>query len=395
MAGDVEACSPHDKQRPIGKLIIKLIWITLLVAALLLMAIVWIYRSESILLLEDIAAGEGPSRLKQKVEAPSRVTIRYRALGRDYQADFYQPSRVARAAILLVPGAAEQGKDDPRLVAFANSMARVGFTVLVPNLPEVQQLHLGPENIRELVAGFQHLESLHPAGMKHPMGMAAFSYAAGPAVLAALDQEIGKRVDFVIAVGGYYSIEHVLRFMTTGRYDADGRQEYLEPRPYGRLVFVSSQMDFLSRGDRQVFERMIERQKQDPDAALDSFAAELDEGGRAIFRFLENRDPDRVQELIQALPQVVRANLTALDPSRHDLSRLHARLILIHGRYDDMIPYTESLVLSAAAPQAEAFIVRGLEHVDIPPGMGDRYTMWRAVRAILGLRDSRATHTRP
>jgi len=367
-------------------LIIKLLWISLLLIAVLLMAIAWVYRSESILLLEDIAAGNRPSRLKQKVATPPRVTVGFQALGREYLADVYQPAGDARAGVLLVPGAAEKGKDDPRLVAFANSLARVGFKVFAPNLPEVQQLHLGPDNIRELVAAFQHFEAISGLGKQQPMGMAAFSYAAGPAVLAALDPQIDRQVGFVIAVGGYYSIEHVLRFMTTGRYEVDGRQEYLKPRPYGRLVFTSSQLAFITSRERRIFERMIERQRQDPDAPLEDLAAELDAGGRAIFDFLENRDPARVEELIQALPEAVRANLAALDLSRQDLGRLHARLILIHGRYDDMIPYSESLALSAAAPRAEAFVVTGLEHVDIPLGIRDRYTLWRAVGAILALR---------
>lgn len=367
-------------------MIIKLLWFTLLLLVVLLTAIVWFYHSESVLVLEDIAAGSSPSRLKQKVAEPRRVTISYQALGREFHADIYQPS-TTRAGVLLVPGAAEKGKDDPRLVAFANSLARAGFKVFAPNLPEIQQFHLGPENVRELLAAFQHFESLFGQEKHYPIGMAAFSYAAGPAILASLGAKTGKRVDFVISVGGYYSIDHVLRFMTTGSYDIDGKQEYIKPRPYGRLVFVSSQMDFISKQDRAVFERMIERLKDDPDAPLESFAAELDEEGRAIFRFLENRDPSRVAELIQALPKAVRDNLASLDPSRHDLSQLHARLILIHGRYDDMIPYSESLILSTAAPRASAYIVKGLEHVDIPPGIRDRFTMWRAVRAILGLRD--------
>ena len=44
--------------------------------------------------------------------------------------------------------------------------------------------------------------------------------------------------------------------------------------------------------------------------------------------------------------------MAALDLSRADLSRLGARLILLHGRDDAIIPFTQSLALAAAAPAA-------------------------------------------
>jgi hypothetical protein len=365
-------------------------WIFLILAALLGVAVLWLYQSESLLLLEDVAAGAGPSRLKQRVGEPSRTTVHYQTLGQEYDADLYRPAETARAGIVLVPGAAERGKDDPRLVAFANSLARARFVVFVPTLPDVQHLRLRPGNARELAAAFTQFIHLSRLDVDRPMGIGAFSYAAGPAILAALDEEVREQVDFVVTVGGYYDIDQVMRFMTTGEFEVDGKREYLKPRPYGRLVFAMSHMEFLGEGDQKIIQQFIERYKQDPDTQLDDLAPQLDTDGRAVYEFLQNRDPARVPQLIQALPPGIRHNMEALNLANYDLSRLRAKLILIHGRYDDMIPYSQSLALRDAAPRADAFIVAGLEHVDIPPGIRDRYTMWRAIRDILRVRDGRS-----
>jgi len=56
--------------------------------------------------------------------------------------DLYSTPRPARAALLLVPGAAETGKDDPRLVRFARALAAHGFLVLVPDLPGPKALQV-------------------------------------------------------------------------------------------------------------------------------------------------------------------------------------------------------------------------------------------------------------
>src|SRR3970282_1354294 len=45
-----------------------------------------------------------------------------------------------RAAILLTHGIIEAGKDDPRLIRFARSLARSGFVVLVPELRGLKSL---------------------------------------------------------------------------------------------------------------------------------------------------------------------------------------------------------------------------------------------------------------
>src|SRR5438105_13860207 len=69
----------------------------------------------------------------QKGKAPQRITVNYTVRGRAYRGDVYLPAQ-PRAGILFVPGAVEKGKDDPRVAAFANALARADFAVLVPDL---------------------------------------------------------------------------------------------------------------------------------------------------------------------------------------------------------------------------------------------------------------------
>jgi hypothetical protein len=73
----------------------------------------------------------------------------------------------------------------------------------------------------------------------------------------------------------------------------------------------------------------------------------------------------------------------------------------VHGRNDNLIPYSETLALAQAAPQAKAtvwLIGRLLGHVDLSAGrvlswqfvsqaLPDIWRMLRAVAALLGERD--------
>jgi len=86
----------------------------------------------------------------------------------------------------------------------------------------------------------------------------------------------------------------------------------------------------------------------------------------------------------------VRTDLAALDLSRRDLSQLDARLLLVHGRDDPIIPSSESEALAAAAPDETAlYVVDSLAHVELDPsGLVDGFRLWRAVYRLLAERDA-------
>ncbi len=347
-------------------------------------------QDEAALVLEDLAAGEQQSRLKERVPAPVRTSFSYEIQGRDYLGDLYQPGEPASAGIVLVPGVARRGKDDPRLVALASTLARARFLVMVPDLPNLRALRVRAGDARGVADAFSHLVSMPEFPDRGRAGIGAFSYAVGPAVLAALEPVIRDRVDFVLGVGGYHDLHSVVTFFTTGYFRMDGQWQYLEPNRYGKWVFVLGNIERLNDPlDRETLRIMGKRKLDDPAAAVDHLSGRLTPEGRAVLALLENRDPQRTAALIAGLPAAIRNELGALNLVNKDLSRLRARLILLHGPDDVIIPYTESIALAAAVPagQSSLFLIDGLAHVDIRPSGIDRRAMWRAIGALLAERD--------
>lgn len=78
--------------------------------------------------MQDVAAEAAPSALKRNTPTPSRRLIAYRVEDRVYEGDIYTPANTRpEAALLLIPGVSPRGRDDPRLVSFANTLARALF----------------------------------------------------------------------------------------------------------------------------------------------------------------------------------------------------------------------------------------------------------------------------
>jgi pimeloyl-ACP methyl ester carboxylesterase len=284
-------------------------------------------------------------------------------------ADLYRAKGEVRGTLLIVSGASRTGKGDPRLVRLAASLAASGITVLVPEYPTLAALKVTPAiipDIQQTVAFLTSRQDLAPHGR---IGILAISFSVGPAVIAALQPDVGSRLDVLVGLGGYYDVEQLLTFLTTGWYhDEAGHWRYHSPNRYGQWVFLLSNVAGLTDAhDRQRLTTMAERRLADPKADITDLAAGLGPEGQAIYALLTNDDPQRVPRLIAALPGSVRESLEALDLSRQDLRRLQVPLLLLHGRQDDIFPYVGSIHLHRAAPAglSRLFVIDGLEHVDI------------------------------
>jgi dienelactone hydrolase len=254
-------------------------------------------------------------------------------------------------AVVLVHGLAPAGKDDPRLRRAAGLLARAGWAVAVPTVDGLTVLRLRPEDAAAVTSS---VHALGAAGYRR-VALLGVSLGAGPALLAATDPTVAGRLSAVLALGGYASAVELLRYTLTGAYG------------FGAVAGRAP----------EVFE-----------PAIAQFARAngelLDEAGR---RLVDNRDPARVDERVQALPPRTRALLEALSPE-HTIGRLEAPLFLVHGRQDPAVPFTETLRLEAAARAAgrpvRAAIVGAVGHVeaDRRTRLADLWRLWATFYAF-------------
>jgi pimeloyl-ACP methyl ester carboxylesterase len=352
---------------------------------------------EATRLLEDIDAGAGPSALKESTPRASRTTEHYEIDGRRGRADLYEPHQSYGGAMVLVPGFTEWGKDDPRVVALARSLARARFLVLVPEVAGSRQLRVRLEDSRAIADAVIQLRRLRPRAVQHGLGVVAVSYAVGLAILAADPAEPETIPDFLIGIGGYFDSTAVITFATTGKFRLPGSAQWRsgEVLPAARWAFLAGSLDLIdAEADRQRLKDLSDVCWRGCDLAAetggsDPLAGRLGQQGRALLALIINEDPARVPELLAALPEAMRARLDRMSPSRQDLAHLAGRLILVHGRLDPLIPYSESLALARAVPGSEVFPIDGFSHIT-PRGVdwAGQLQLIDAIQAVLRRRGS-------
>lgn len=296
------------------------------------------------LLVEFLSAGAW-APLTRAVRAPVRTPLGAPGVDADrYVVPALRPPR----PLVLVHGVTPEGKDDPRVRQAAALLARAGFAVAVPTVPGLTRGRLRPEDVEPVVA------TLAAAGPGR-LAMLAVSLGAGPALLAAADPRVRDRVAVVVALGAYASGPELLRFFLTGDYAFGPVRGRVDHDPAVVEHFLRANAELLPSPEDA---RRLSRDR----AAAAAFVA----------------DP----------PPRVRALLDALSPVRV-LPAVRARLVLVHGRGDRAVPYTESLRLAAARPAGTTVAVVGaighVEGASVWEGLGDAARAWAAVYRLLAL----------
>ncbi len=294
--------------------------------------------------------------------------------------DVYRPLTLrSPPGLVLVHGLAPQGKDDPRLTQAARLLARAGFRVAVPTIAGLTRLRLRPEDAEPVVAAIQ---SLADEDRSRTVSVLGVSVGAGPALLAAADPRVADRVGTVLGLGGYASTVELLRYFLTGAYGYGRASGRGSPQPEAARLFLRENLDLVEDAqDRRTLGAWLSQPGQRAPTALST-------EGSAVVRLVENRDPARVDALVRALPLGLQDLLARLSPEGV-IPRISARLLLIHGRGDPAVPFTESLRLSDAArgkSGTRLVIVGVLAHVEAgegKPGWGETLSEFGRLWALL------------
>ena len=333
--------------------------LVLTAAGLVLVTLVLAWRwGPALTLAVGLAVPSAETWLPGRRESP-RQEVRLAAGDHEVLADLYPAAR-PRAALLLVHGLSREGRRHPELARLARLLARHGQTVLVPQFAGLAAFRLSGREVVEIRAGLEHLTARHAR-----VGIAGFSFGAGPALLAAAE---APGLALVASFGGYADLARVIAYLGTGVH-AHGNRRYADtPEPYNRWKLLALLAGFVDDGhDRARLEGLARRKLEDPGAAMGGLEMSLGPEGQAVLALVLNGRPEQVDGLLARLSPRAREALEGLSPERV-AGRLPGRVLIAHGAGDVSIPFTESLRLAeAAGPRARVVILRTFHHTGPRP----------------------------
>jgi pimeloyl-ACP methyl ester carboxylesterase len=289
----------------------------------------------------------------------------------------YLPDRPA-PAIVLLPGAAPRGKDDPRVVRLALAVARAGRVVLVPELTLAQR-RFDLQDLERVVRAVLVLSGHR--FVVGPVSLLGISYGGSFALVAAADPRLKGHLAQVAVFGAYWDLVGVIQAVTTGVTLVSGREIPWEGHPMAGEILEEQAVDLVPEKSRAGLQAALGG-RADPGS--------LDPAARALYELLTNRDPQRTRLLVDGLGPGAREVVTRFSPASV-ADRIGAPVIAMHARGDPAVPFAESLHLARGLPQARVVRVGSFRHVDFQgPGAGgwieaagDLLAAWRFASWIL------------
>lgn len=283
--------------------------------------------------------------------------------------------------IVLVPGAAPLGKDDPRAVRLARSLARAGRTVFIPDLT-LYERRFDTEDLDRIVRAALALET-HPAG-SGSVTLLGISYGGSLALVAAADERLEGRLAQVATFGAYWDLVGVIQAVTTGTSLVGGTRVAWEGHPAARAILEEAIVALIPEQERRVLRAALAK----------SDAEGLPAAARAIFHLLRNRDPERTPELAARVPGVLRDILEVFSPASVQ-GRLNVPVVALHSTDDPAVPYGELVRLRSALPEARTLTVSSFRHVDPSNSssggwtslVADAWDAWRFTSWILAAQE--------
>ena len=263
----------------------------------------------------------------------------------DANTDRYRPGGLAGSVpLVLVHGLTPEGKDDSRLQRAARLFARAGFDVVVPTIAGLTRGRLRPDDAQPVVAAL----ASHAA----PAHLVSVSVGAAPAFLAAADPAVAARVRRLWALGPHASALELIRFHLTGEYAWNSVQGRVPPDPALSRALIEANAELADPELRQA---------------------------------LATGDARRVDAALAALPERTRNLIAEVSPVLR-VAAIQAPIVLVHGRADPAVPYSESLRLAAARPaHTRVVLVGAIGHVEGASGVGSLLDLARLLGVVYEL----------
>ena len=275
--------------------------------------------------------------LEYVTKTPIREKITFTTLAADKaSADLYLPKgENSHPAVVFFMGVVPPDRDESRIVALAEGLARTGMVVMIPWLETQHQNRIVEKDIESLVDAFIYLEN-HPRGKLGKIGMGGICTGASMSIVASQDLRINDRVSFVNSFAGYYdAADFIVATAAKTRFDEVSSTRW-NPDSLTQNLITTHIVDGTFDKDQVILNRIIktgEWTQQDSD--------DLSSSGRAVLTLISGPNVDAAREAITSLNSRTTQFLENISPSTN-IDDLKAEVLLMHDSSDKLVPPEES-----------------------------------------------------
>ena len=331
---------------------------------------------KTMLLVPEVVPNFPVKPLKLFSKKPKIEEVSLKVDGREVKANLYRlPDNKKHPAVVFILGIL-YSKDNPNVTSTAEILSRSGFVVLVPDLPDFQSGFVWIDSVNTLISSVEFLDKQNFVDQKK-IGFAGFCVGASAAIIAAEDERIANKVNFIAAISPYFDLYSTVDAIR-GRQiiDDDGSLQSWEPAGLTIETFYKGFINYIADEKERA---LLTRYFLEEDTDFRITVGELSEEAQDIYEFLINKDSQKLKESWSFIPQGGKELLTLLSPSTK-IKQLKAKLFVLNDKKDTFVPRGEGERLAKALPKDQISFteVDSFEHVN----PATRLERWAAIKGL-------------
>jgi len=263
-------------------------------------------------------------------------------------------------AWVFVTGAHPLRRREPVVQRLSEGLARSGYLTLVPDLPGLGDGQLTRRTLDAAVAVIE--ATVARRDVRGRTALVGASAGASIALLAGARAELADRISVVAAIAPFADLRKILCLATTRRYEHEGDfDEHEVPTLLRRAVGRSVAAALAESAEREALLSRLGtiEDEDDPFEGLDEEPADGVTG--PLIRLFANRDPARLDELYDALPEEVCSAIEELSPLAA-AGQIRAPVELAVPPVDPYFPSGEARALADSLPNVRLTVTATLDH---------------------------------
>lgn len=248
----------------------------------------------------------------------------------------FEPVKPNNKIILIVQGMTVRGINDPRLLKQCEILRQLGYLVYLPHYPEIQNLDIRPESITNIC---KDINEISIQNQNKSIGIISVSFSGALSIIAASKKETKNLVHSLLIVGSFAHFKTIFEFLLL-RKDKD---------PYGFYILLKNYIELLPEYNipqlKEAFyiAAVDDALKRNPPLLEEHFKTYPEI--KSIFYDLKENLEKRKKILDTLLKSPIILELCKEFDVFNHIKDLKAKLSLIHGKNDTVIPPNESLLL--------------------------------------------------
>src|SRR3989344_2041228 len=174
---------------------------------------------------------------------PRVEQIEFRLENKNVNAALYRPAVEGKHPAIIFTLGILFSRDNPNVVKFAQALARTGYVVLVPDLPDFLTGFVWTDSIDTLIASVEYLDGQEFVN-KDKIGFTGFCVGGSAAIIASENEKIAKKVNFIATISPYYDLISLSEAVILKQAKVDD-EEFITWRP-AKLSTETVQKGFIN-----------------------------------------------------------------------------------------------------------------------------------------------------